>query len=70
MVAGAGDDSALGVVVDDGSPLAGSPSFAGTGVDITSPLLVTTTICTSSFVAPAAGIVSAFASSGVTDFTS
>jgi len=69
VVAGAGVAAALGVV-DDGSPSAGAPSLAGTGVDITSPLLVTTTICTSSFVAPAAGIVSAFASSGVTDFTS
>jgi hypothetical protein len=51
-------------------PFAESPWGAGGGVDITSPVRVTTTSCTSFVVAPAAGIVNAFASSGVTDFTS
>lgn len=50
-------------------PVVSSPE-SGTGVDITSPVRVTTTICTSSCVAPFAGIVSVLASSGVTDRTS
>lgn len=64
------EDVAPTVSVFEPTPPEVSLPESGTGVDITSPVRVTTTICTSSCVAPFAGIVSALASSGVTDRTS
>ena len=64
-----GDDAAPGDALPGAAPVDES-SEGGTGVDITSPVRVTTTICTSSGLAPFAGMASALASSGVTDVTS
>ena len=67
------DEAGSVFTVPSGSVLAPAPPVSlpdsGTGVDITSPVRVTTTICTSSCVAPFAGIVIALASSGVTERT-
>jgi hypothetical protein len=72
-VGGVTDEAGSVVAVSSGSVLVPAPPVSlpdsGTGVDITSPVRVTTTICTSSCVAPFAGIVNTLASSGVTERT-